>query len=141
MDATLLLLSAICIPGLIWSIDLWRRARDMAMRLLALLLGLMPIYQTLLSAIERGSLSVPGAYHLRNVIDLAVNVVFLFSIFLLEYAIEQRNRADLKLRMMESNVTVYREGELVGYFPKGKPLPRSDEVDSPPVPGPSRSAL
>jgi|GEM_PF-2454676 len=139
MDATLLLLSAICIPGLIWSIDLWRRARDMAMRLLALLLGLMPVYQTLLSAIESGSLPAPGVYQLRNVIDLAVNVVFLFSIFLLEYAIEQRNRADLKLRMMESNVTVYREGELVGYFPKAKSTQRGD-LDVP-APGRSQSAL
>jgi transcriptional regulator with XRE-family HTH domain len=115
---TTLILSAICIPGLIWSIVLWRRARDWSMRLLALLLGIMPVYQVLLTAIESGSLNVPGVNQLRNLVDLGVNVVFLFCIFLLEFAINQRNRADLQLRMMESNVTVYREGTLAEALPR-----------------------
>jgi hypothetical protein len=117
MDITLILI-AICIPGLIWSIVLWRRARDRSMRILALLLGIMPIYQVILTLIEKGSLQVPGVSQLRNLVDLGVNVVFLFSIFLLEYAIDQRNRTDLQLRMLESNVTVYREGTLADTLPR-----------------------
>lgn len=117
MDITLILI-AICIPGLIWSIVLWKRARDRSMRILALLLGIMPIYQVILTLIEKGSLQVPGVTQLRNLVDLGVNVVFLFSIFLLEYAIEQRNRTDLQIRMLESNVTVYREGALADTLPR-----------------------
>lgn len=124
MDITLILI-AICIPGLIWSIVLWRRARDRSMRILALLLGIMPVYQVILTLIEKGSLQVPGVSQLRNLVDLGVNVVFLFSIFLLEYAIDQRNRTDLQIRMLESNVTVYREGALADTLPRPGHTPHS----------------
>lgn len=131
MDVTLILI-AICIPGLIWSIVLWKRARDRSMRILALLLGIMPVYQVILTLIEKGSLQVPGVSQLRNLVDLGVNVVFLFSIFLLEYAIDQRNRTDLQIRMLESNVTVYREGALADTLPRSghQPHPAPTKPES-----------
>ncbi len=132
MDITLILI-AICIHELIWRIVLWRRARDRSMRILTLLLGLMPVYQVVLTLIEKGSLQVPGVSQLKNLVDLGVNVVFLFSIFLLEYAIDQRNRTDLQIRMLESNVTVYREGALADTLPRAGHL-------HPPAPSKPESA-
>ncbi|MCX6620390.1 MAG: hypothetical protein NTY38_04815 [Acidobacteria bacterium] len=90
--------------GVVWSVQLLRRARDWPMRILTALLGLMPIYQTICAAIETGYVQFPPAARWRMVSDLTINVLFLLSVFLLEFAIEEGHKTKVQLRVMEAAV-------------------------------------
>ncbi len=74
------------------------------MRILTALLGLMPIYQTVSAAIETGFVHFPPAARWRMVSDLTINVLFLLSVFLLEFAVEEGHKTKVQLRVMEAAV-------------------------------------
>jgi hypothetical protein len=95
-------LALVSLLGVVWAVQLMCRARDWPMRLLTALLGLMPIYQTVSAAIETGVVAFPQAARWRMVSDLVINVLFLLSVFLLEFAVEDAHKAKVQLRVMES---------------------------------------
>jgi hypothetical protein len=105
-------LAIVSIPGIMWSVFLLRRATDWPMRLLTLLLGAMPLYQTVAAAIDTGLWQFAAASQVRVAVDLAINVLFLFSIFLLEFAMDKNRKAQVHLRVIESEVPAVREGSL-----------------------------
>lgn len=90
--------------GVVCCVHLLRRAPNWPVRILTVLLGLMPIYQTVSLAIETGYLGFPPAAQWRMVSDLTINVLFLCSVFLLERAAEQGHKARVQLRVMEAAV-------------------------------------
>jgi hypothetical protein len=104
--ALVAVLSLVSTMGIIWSVILLRRARDWSMRLLTMVLGLMPLYQTIAACTEAGLWRLEAVGRLKTMVDLVINVLFLLSIFLLEFAIDQRNRAQMQLRVLESNLPV-----------------------------------
>ena len=88
--------------GLIWSIILIRRARDWRARIIAVALGGMPIYQTIAMVLDSSIKIHPVLETLRMSIDLVVNALFLFLLYLLELAISTERRLGVRLRMAEA---------------------------------------
>lgn len=108
--------------GVVWSIQLLRRARDWPMRILTALLGLMPIYQTLSAAIETGFVHFPPAARWKMVSDLTINVLFLLSVFLLEFAVEEGHKTKVQLRVMEAAVPA------ASHAAASPPVPRPEQA-------------
>ena len=95
------ILSLITVLGLIWSIVLLRHARDWPMRLLAILLGLSPVYQTVAACRDAGVWNASMAGHWKTLLDLVINAAFLFCLYLLHSAIERVRKAEVQIRLME----------------------------------------
>ena len=96
-----IVLSIVSFIGLMWAGLLIRRVHDWPLRLLAITLGVMPLYQTFAACAELGMLTPTAATRIKSLVDLSVNVLFLVSIFVLEFAIDERNKTQVQLRVLE----------------------------------------
>jgi hypothetical protein len=100
------LMVVVSATGILWSIMLLRKARDWRMGLLTVLMGLVPIYQTVALFTETGILTVTAAAQIRAFVDLTINVLFLIAVFLLEFALEERRSVQLQLRVLEEPLMI-----------------------------------
>jgi hypothetical protein len=110
----LVLLAIVSAIGVFWAAVLYRRASDRSTRLLAVLLALMPLYQTMAVCLDTGVWN-PSAPHLRVLAHLGVNIVFLLSIWILEAAINHHYRVATRLRLLGDPPLAPRGKGLAGF--------------------------
>lgn len=96
-----LLLSVITMIGLIWATMLFRQSSSWQMKFLSVMLGAMPLFQTVMFAMDIGILRSSAKGAIGSIADLLVNASFLFSLFLLDHASVEKARVKAVLRVVE----------------------------------------
>jgi ABC-type glycerol-3-phosphate transport system permease component len=79
-----------------------RRFNNKRLRLLTMVIGMMPFLQAIMLLSERGLLQFGLSNEIPDLIDLFVSMLCLWSIHLLDVEIRDRQRMDVKLRLVES---------------------------------------
>ena len=102
------LMLAVSLVGIVWCVLLLRRARDWQMSVLTIMMGLVPVYQTVALMTEMGVLQSSMATQIRAFVDLIINLLFLIAVFLLQFAMEKKHSAEVRLRVLEQPLTTER---------------------------------
>lgn len=106
VQTLVVLMILVSMMGVLWAVLLLRRARDWRTGLLTALMALVPLYQTVAVFTETGIWTFSSAAQIKAYVDLTINVLFLVAVFLLEFMMEKRHSAEVRLRVIEPGLTI-----------------------------------
>jgi hypothetical protein len=86
---------------------LLRRGANWRFRLLTLIVGLMALSQTIILLGSKGVWLIPTKYYAADMIELVVAASCLAAVYFLRNEIRDRRRTDTRLRLAESEVSVF----------------------------------
>ncbi len=92
-----------CIATMFWCMLILRRRRKGPDRLLAALLGIVSIWQTLRLLRQDGILLISGSPSLDTIADVVVTGVYLIAVVILRFSGRERQATEVHLRLAEAN--------------------------------------
>ena len=101
VQTLIVLMVLVSLVGMLWAVLLLRRARDWRIAVLTVVMAIVPVYQTIAVLTETGVWTFSAAVQVKAYVDLAINVLFLVAVFLLEFSMEKRYSAEVRLRVMD----------------------------------------
>lgn len=118
VQTLIVLMVLVSLVGMLWAVLLLRRARDWRIAVLTVVMAIVPVYQTIAVLTETGVWTFSAAVQVKAYVDLAINVLFLVAVFLLEFSMEKRYSAEVRLRVMDPGLLTSRQSSLSRLRPK-----------------------